>query len=491
MHDSSYSTTYSSAMVQYAGALPCSIAGLYNEYQVINYTGTTLYMNTINGDRIVIANNTNGASAIPRRVEINIRTVLGAREISSHGPENWKGRILKIVIDSDTITNHPVYVKEIDAILYLDKFIGIQHPRHDTTGADYAERAQQVSGSADTRSPYIININDPSNKIKSLYTIVNGRLCSITVNHWAHYPEACSIMYRDPHDVKYTPQETFSLDDLLKNTGTVTTDKDTVVYLATNRLVLETAIKKQQIEESKLVHPDSIQEFKETIAKDKQDEIDGLTDTISALNAKLAKQRAEHEETLSDRTRVHERYKQTATLQAGEDKDTIVALNKRIEALLFEINVKTDARERDLKLKSLDNAEKEIGYKDNKLVSNEKKDQCNEHIAELKVKKEEHSVAASSISTTGSVVKAAAVLAPLAVAATMWVTAPAVAGITAFTSVTEIVASLVPTIIAAAASYVGSAYDGVCSCVSTVADVAYDCAASVCDSIGSFFSWLF
>jgi len=192
-----------------SGALPHNRGSFYNEIIIVNNLCDKLYAIGYDNRPVLIEQNSGHLSHHNRYVEIRSRACLGQQSIkrtfNSMGIENTPTNHKSMRITYEDLRESPHFVEEINAVLcFYDQIPFAKHPHSKEA---IVERVQQIrlevnKGRADT--PFVLVANDPTNKINSLFVVVEGRICAVRVTHIVDEPDDVLLAFRDK---EHSPDE--------------------------------------------------------------------------------------------------------------------------------------------------------------------------------------------------------------------------------------------------------------------------------------------
>lgn len=170
------------------GSLPHNLGSYYGEHQIINNLGEEIYALDFRNQVVRILPQ-DGAS-VPlrddRNVTVQYRFTTHRRQIGTLAMEQTPSTRCRIVIPLSVLLREPVFVEELNAVLFSPRWHPDFIPLHPHS-AEYIQKEHEkiraeVARKA-TYSPITIMANDPTGKVSKLFVVVDGKICTVHVTH--------------------------------------------------------------------------------------------------------------------------------------------------------------------------------------------------------------------------------------------------------------------------------------------------------------------
>lgn len=170
------------------GGLPHNLGSYYGEHQIINNLGEEIYALDYRNQLVRILPQ-DGAS-VPlrddRNITIQYRFTTQRRQFGHMSIEQTPSTRCRIVIPYNVLLREPVFVEELNAVLFSPRwhpdFIPLHPHSKEYLQKEHEKIRAEVARKA-TYSPITIMANDPTGKVAKLFVVVDGKICSIHVSH--------------------------------------------------------------------------------------------------------------------------------------------------------------------------------------------------------------------------------------------------------------------------------------------------------------------
>lgn len=170
--------------------IPC----LYSEDQIINATREPIVViDVFNVRKIVQPSHVNLMHF--RGVEVVFREINGARSFNVvNQSETTKTKSKSLLLHYDLLLKGPIYCRMRNVVIGLvSNTNNVLHPYSAQANEAYICDLQRSLDAGAAQQPVIISANDPSNRVKFLYTSIEGKICLVRVTNYVGHNETDTL----------------------------------------------------------------------------------------------------------------------------------------------------------------------------------------------------------------------------------------------------------------------------------------------------------
>lgn len=168
------------------GALP-NKGSYYNEFQIINNLNEDiLALDFLNRPITIEPDGDLRPRDDERCVVIQYRAIRGPRKIASMAQDVSFSEYYRMTIPYNLLFKTPVFVEEVNALLYHPRWHPFEnfHPHSKKYLEREHDRYRRELYNSSGYMPINIIANDPSGRIKALYVVINGEICTSKVTNY-------------------------------------------------------------------------------------------------------------------------------------------------------------------------------------------------------------------------------------------------------------------------------------------------------------------
>lgn len=181
-----------------SGQLSPMIGSYYGEHQILNYSGCDLFGIThTNIITAAIKSDVLPSVSSRRCVQIRARSVCGKRDLRN-GYDTSSAKHTLITIPHDLLMQGPIFVEQLNLVLTFQEFLhNTKHPHskvyHDEQMRDLKDKLNRVI----VEMPVALVANDPTGQIRELYIDINHHICAVKVTHFKRENDDVVLAIRD------------------------------------------------------------------------------------------------------------------------------------------------------------------------------------------------------------------------------------------------------------------------------------------------------
>lgn len=442
----SFTSKFKKELINHIGELPRTKHTMYQESQIYNYTNRTLYVRDASNNEYEIEpaydDLEDYSIVIERRVDLRDRNP------KSFDCVPWEGQIEVLRLDFSTIENKPIYVPQLNVIIYTDEQRSVigHHPwqkilnMSPKTQIDPRKMLDRLQSSF---AGFVVVATGQRDIGDYVYMELGGRICQIDVLKRIDDKELpnITVYWKTGDSMIHYDVVRYELSDIKKAMGGPLPFEGHAIPIATDKKKLEKFI-----------------ENRDGIEYRQQPTIPNGAYTSEDIDMLVEERKEEYEEKEAQYQRQIEDLKEKLKLE----KDAVITARKTEQSKLQEKDIelrklKSDlanahntisryegALQADIKLKQFDNDRSELGFKEKKLGADERKleteerrdakkyeyedkkmekdiekiskeEASNEKVREHKEKIASSQVKKETVAAAASGVKAATVLVPAAI----------------------------------------------------------------------------
>ena len=276
------------------GSLIVGLGTIYNEFQVINCTNEPIYAIDYMNRKCLIRPQKISTYGDDRRIEIRSRIVEGYRTTDHRGVENSKGHMRTIKIPYELLRDEPVFVHETNAVLcFSEQIMFVKHPHSKEVKEETTKEYRKNINDALTAVPMLLNANDPSGKITSLFFEINGTICSTKVTNIHDEPDYVTLMLRNKHysinemtKCKTSFSELFTEDRHIWTIGDQSSDY--VFRISDSRELLEKTLEIERSKRPNVIEVSSVTDLIKKATEERDEKIEHLNEEVKELRRQNA-----------------------------------------------------------------------------------------------------------------------------------------------------------------------------------------------------------